>query len=249
MLAKLLRRQAREAQSAEGASAEGLSPALLRVIAERRSRDPSVGVKLGGKEVALRAIQSVRSDIRSARAGSGVHVETVLTLLGGLSGFACRASADLAAQGDGLLEQLGEDGRRYYFGRAICEPLLEQPSSVWSLTAGAAQLMGCREFPDVAGILDHVRATAGTTAFGLPRVDEAHQSQRTPIELVRSHWRLLSPIARQVCTGPHEWPILFGVAVQHAMYLSKGIVEPELAIVLVMESAVPMSCIDPVLVP
>jgi len=83
----------------------------------------------------------------------------------------------------------------------------------------------------------------------VPRPAEQHQSLRAPLELVRGHWRALSPIARQVCTGPQEWPILFGVAVQHAMYLSKGIIEPELAIVLVMESAVPMSCIDPVLVP
>jgi hypothetical protein len=249
MLAKLLRRQAPEAEGAEGASAEGLSPALLRTIAERRSRDPSIGVKLGGKEVALRAIQSVRNDIRSAKAGSGVHVETVLALLGGLSGFACRMSADLGAPRESLLEQLGEDGRRYYFGRAICEPLLENPTSVWSLTAGAAQLMGCREYPDVVSILDHARATAGTAAFGAPRMDEAHKPQRTPLELVRSHWRPLSPIARQVCAGPQEWHILFGVAVQHAMYLSKGIIEPDVAVALVMESAVPMSCIDPVLVP
>lgn len=249
MLAKLLRRQAPEAEGAQGASAEGLSPALLRTISERRSRDSSIGVKLGGKEIALRAIQSVRNDIRSPKTDSGVHVETVLALLGGLSGFACRVSADLSEHRESLLEQLGEDGRRYYFGRAISEPLLEQAASVWSLTAGAAQLMGCREFPNVVGILDHVRATAGTVAFGVPRIDEAHRSQRTPLELVRGHWRLLAPIARQVCLGPHEWPILFGVAIQHAMYLSKGIIEPELAIALVMESAVPMSCIDPVLVP
>jgi hypothetical protein len=249
MLAKLLRRQAPGTEGAESAPGEGLSPALLRTIAERRSRDPSIGVKLGGKEVALRAIQSVRNDIRSANAGSGVHVETVLVLLGGLSGFACRMSAEHGTHSEGLFEQLGEDGRRYYFGRAICEPLLEQATSVWSLTAGAAQLMGCREYPNVVAILEHVRATAGTASFGVPRVAEQHQSLRAPLELVRGQWRALSPIARQVCAGPQEWHILFGVAVQHVMYLSKGIIEPDVAVVLVMESAVPMSCIDPVLVP
>jgi len=41
-----------------------------------------------------------------------------------------------------------------------------------------------------------------------------------------------------------QWPVLLGIAIQQAMYLGKGIIDPGLAVSIVMESAVPMSKVD-----
>jgi len=38
--------------------------------------------------------------------------------------------------------------------------------------------------------------------------------------------------------------IILGIAIQQALYLCKGIIDPSLAVSIVMESAVPMSKID-----
>jgi hypothetical protein len=53
----------------------------------------------------------------------------------------------------------------------------------------------------------------------------------------------LFQIVKQFCPAP-EWPILFGLAIQHAIIDSKNIVAPLLALSIVMESAIPMSKVD-----
>jgi hypothetical protein len=54
-------------------------------------------------------------------------------------------------------------------------------------------------------------------------------------------WPQLFPLAQKFCDKPSDWPILFGVAIQEIIFASKDLIDPDLALRIVMESAVPMS--------
>jgi hypothetical protein len=138
----------------------------------------------------------------------------------------------------------GADGKNYYFGDALNRPLAESQWSIWALCAGAAQHMGCTELPDINDIFRHVSETVGGERFGVPRVAEAHQPNDLPINLVRTIWPNTLPFVAEFCDRPVQWPVLLGIAIQQAMYLGKGIIDPGLAVSIVMESAVPMSKVD-----
>ena len=57
-------------------------------------------------------------------------------------------------------------------------------------------------------------------------------------------WPKLLPVVKQYCEAPSEWPILFGLAIQEPLYMGKGVIEPTLALSIVMESAIPMSKLE-----
>ena len=61
---------------------------------------------------------------------------------------------------------------------------------------------------------------------------------------VRHLWPQLFPVAQRYCEKPDQWPVLFGVAVQEILFASKGLIDPQIALQIVMESAVPMSKIN-----
>jgi hypothetical protein len=46
------------------------------------------------------------------------------------------------------------------------------------------------------------------------------------------------------CPNPVDWPILYSLAIQEAIYAGKEAIEPGLAFRIVMESAIPMSKVD-----
>ncbi len=220
--------------------------ALLRAIAEKRKDDPMIGIKVGSTEVRQRLFRALDND-------EGVHVETALAILGSLGGFACQMSVreGLAkgwrtAEKNAFMAVEATNGKKYYFGDAINEPLAEGPYSIWSFAAGAAQLMKSEELPDIQQIFQHVSSTIGTDDFGLPRYPEGHAPEGgTPASWVRHYWPALMPVAAVFCEKPEEWPILFGAAIQQAILLAEGVLEPFVAVSIVMEAAVPMSKIDP----
>jgi hypothetical protein len=228
----------------ERADADPAMAALHRTVAERKKRDPMAGLKIGGKELTQRLIKSLRDE-------NGVHIETLLTVLGSLAGFSCQmsvreelAQSDKQVKAEPFMVVAGADGKNYYFGDALNRPLAESQWSIWALCAGAAQHMGCTELPDINDIFRHVSETVGGERFGVPRVAEAHQPNDLPINLVRTIWPNTLPFVAEFCDRPVQWPVLLGIAIQQAMYLGKGIIDPGLAVSIVMESAVPMSKVD-----
>jgi hypothetical protein len=228
----------------EGADADPAMAALQRTIAERKKRDPMAGLKIGGKELTQRLIKSLRDE-------NGVHIETLLTILGALAGFSCQmsireelAQSDKRSKAEPFMVVCGADGKNYYFGDALNRPLAESQWSIWALCAGAAQHMGCTELPDINDIFRHVSETVGSERFGVPRVAQAHQANDLPINLIKTIWPKTLPFVAEFCDRPVQWPVLLGIAIQQAMYLGKGIIDPGLAVSIVMESAVPMSKVD-----
>jgi hypothetical protein len=46
------------------------------------------------------------------------------------------------------------------------------------------------------------------------------------------------------CPNPVDWPILYSLAIQEAVYAGKGVIDPVIAFRIVIESAIPMSKVD-----
>lgn len=206
------------------------------------SADPLYAVKKGGKEIASTLFAAMSSD-------KGIHLESLLSALGALAGYACQISVREA-----LVEQQGraekevfivvhskQDGRTYYFGDLLNKPLAESRYSVWSLASGACQKNGLVHLIDLHDIFKHVTDSLGSDTFGIPRTPSAHQAKEMPLNYVQFLWPQLFPLAKKYSATPSDWPILFGVAIQEILYASKELIDPQLALSIVMESAVPMS--------
>jgi hypothetical protein len=217
--------------------------ALVRAIRERSKEDPLVGAKIGAKEVFQRLVDGMKD-------AKGVHIESLLTALGALAGYACQANLRAQALAKGMpatapFQVVGtKDGKHYFFGDPLNNALAGSQYSVWGLAAGAAQHVGAKDFPDLNEVFQHTSSVLGSDQFGIPRVPENHKPARTPLVYLKAFWPALFPTVKLLCPNPVDWPILYGLAIQEALYAGKGAVDPDLALRLVMESAVPMSKVD-----
>jgi hypothetical protein len=137
-----------------------------------------------------------------------------------------------------------KDGGNFFFGDPLNATLVGEAYSIWGLAAGAAKHEGAEELPDLNELFKHVTTTLGNEDFGIPRVPEAHKAGDSPAHYLKTLWPLLLPTVRFFCPNPAEWPVLFGIAIQDAIVAGKEVIDPALALKIVMESAVPMSKVD-----
>jgi hypothetical protein len=218
--------------------------ALRAQIDSRKAADPLIGPKIGAKEINKRLMAGLKNE-------KGIHIESFLTVLGALAGFSCQMSLreELSKRTGMETEKIvwtivnGADGKKYHFGDALNKPLAESQYSVWSLVAGATQKLGATA-PDINEIFKHVAATAGGSTFGMPRIPDNHRPGDLPINYLKVIWPRIFPVAAQFCDTPSEWPILFGLAAQEAIFMAKDVIDPRLAATIVMECAIPMSKVD-----
>lgn len=219
--------------------------AVANAAQDLRREDPLAAARMGAKELFHRVYHMMKDD-------RGVHIESLLAVLGSLGGFACIAALMqmLDETGEtldsvGVLVVEGKDGSRYFFGDAPNHSLLESRLSIWSLTAGMAEHLGASYLPDPSPILRHVAASVGSAEYGIPRWPESHKAGDLPINYVTHLWPALKPLVDQFCARPSEWPILFGLAIQEAMQIGKDALDPVIAATIVIECAAPMAKIDP----
>ncbi len=218
--------------------------ALKETIREKRKSDPLIGPKLGGRALA----ESLIARLRGPR---GVHIETLLCAVGSLAGYSVQASVrELLVKRGGEAEETvfvianGSDGKKYFFGDALNKPLAEDQFSVWSLAAGVATHLGCQQQVDVEEIFKHVAATVGGPEFGIPRIPEGHRPADPPSNWVKHAWPKALATVQDYCESPLEWPVACGIAIQEVMSQAKGVIDPCLALTIIMECAIPMSKVD-----
>jgi hypothetical protein len=210
---------------------------LLAAIAERRAQDPLVGARLGAAEVRRRLLDAMASE-------RGVHVESLLAVSGALAGQACQASlraqarAAGKAETDGLHQLTTEDGGAFLVGEPLAQALFGGRYSPWSLAAGAAEQAGCRALPDPAELHRHGMETLGHDSFGVPRVPSSHLPMPESLELLPAIWPAVMPLVQRLCPDPSEWPILFGLLAQQIITMAKEVLDPCLALRIVMDTAV-----------
>ena len=168
----------------------------------------------------------------------GVQVESLLTCLGALAGYACQFSV---RQTGGTFAVVGtKDGTNYLYGDALNAPLAESPLSVWALISKAVQKLGA-PLPDLAEIFKHVTETVGTSEFGVPRVADEHRSRDLPIVYLQQLWPQALPMAQKFCDKPAQLPVVFGIALHRALEQALGVLDTTLGARIAMESAVAMS--------
>lgn len=217
--------------------------ALLRAIQEQSKTDPLVGAKIGAKEVTQRLMGVMKTE-------KGVHVESVLSALGALAGYACQASLRAQALEKNLPETAAftvvqaKNGKQYFFGDPLNGAVAESQHSVWGLAAGAAQHAGCQNLPDINDVFRHVSQTIGGDQFGIPRIPDGHRPGDTPINYLKGLWPQLLPLTKMLCPKPVDWPIMYSLALQNVIVMAKEVIDPGLALSVAMESAIPMSKVD-----
>lgn len=220
-----------------------ISSVFLKMISDKRNKDPLIGAKLGSKEIFNRLLDVMKDE-------KGVHIQTLLCALGSLAGYSCQASIRSEfVNGKGQKENEVfmivncKDGKQYFFGDRINKRLVEDHYSVWSLVAGAVVNLGVKELIDIHEIFEYVTKTTGSNNFGIPRITDSNRAGDTPYNYVKYLWPKLLPVVKLYCFD-YEWPILFGLAVQECIIFGKDVIDPKVALSIVMESAVPMSKID-----
>lgn len=107
-----------------------------------------------------------------------------------------------------------------------------------------AQHAGAKDFPDLNEVFQHTTSVLGSEQFGIPRIPENHKPADTPLNYLTTLWPKLFPTVKLFCPNPVDWPILFSLAIQEAIYAGKESIDPGLAFRIAMESAIPMSKVD-----
>lgn len=222
---------------------EAIVQGMLRGIEENKKFAPLIGAKIAGKEINQRLISCLKTE-------KGVHIESLLCALGSLAGYSCQSSLRALAIEKGQHENSvfnivkTTDGKQYFFGDALNQVLAESHSSVWTFSAAGAQDAGCKELPDVFDIFKYVSHVVGTKDFGILRLPEEHQPHHSPIEYLKFFWPNLLSVLKQFCQHPSEWPIAFSIEIQNIIFRGKEVIDPCIALKIVMESAIQMSKVD-----
>jgi hypothetical protein len=210
---------------------------LLEAIDRQRVQDPLVGCRIGAEEVSRRLLQAMGSS-------RGVHVESLLAVCGALAGHACQASLRARSRAAGQAETAGlhlvrtAEGGAFLVGEGLCQLLFNDPYSTWGLAAGAASQAGCATLPDPAALWRHGMESLGDEVFGVPVVPSLHQPTAESLASLPDLWPALLPLARRLCPDPAEWPILFGLVAQKAITMGKGVIDPCIALRIVMDTAI-----------
>lgn len=219
--------------------------ALMNAISEKKKNDPFIGVKIGSKELVQRLMQELKNE-------KGVHVESLLAIIGSLAGYSCHAAfrEELISSGKHPEKEVftiigGADGNQYYFSDLPNQPLVEGQASIWGLVAGNTQHSQETDLLDIDAIFSYVSSTVGGKEFGIPRIHDQHKPGELPVNYVKSIWHPILPLIDKFCDRPIERPILLGLAAQRAIEMTKHVIPASTAAQLIMECAIPMSKIGP----
>ncbi len=210
---------------------------LDEAIAARRAQDPLVGARIGAEEISRRLLKAMASD-------RGVHVESLLAVCGALAGQACQAGVRARSRAAGLAELSGlhvvgtADGGSCLVGEGLVQALFNDPYSTWGLAAGAAQQAGCTALPDPTALWRHGMEQLGQGDFGVPQVPDAHQPSPESLQSLPTLWPALLPLAQRFCPDAAEWPILYGLVAQKAITMGREVIDPCLALRIVMDTAI-----------
>lgn len=218
---------------------------IFNAINERKKEDPLVGLKIGSQELLEKLCAALKNE-------KGVHVETLLAILGALGGYSCHQAIheefvqkSKHQEKDVFMIVVDKNGKKYYYGDSVNKLLLENQYSIWSLVAAMSTHLTPEALPDISEIASHVAGTIGEPEFGIPRIPDEHKSGDIPVNYVKNLWENLFPTVNSFCDYPNQRPLLFGLAIQQVMNMGKDVIAPNVAAKIVMECALPMSKIGP----
>ncbi|WP_266171698.1 hypothetical protein [Dyella subtropica] len=214
---------------------------LLQTIASKRAEDPLIGARVAGDAIFRFLLKALKNE-------QGVHIETLLTVLGALAGYACQMGIRKIYESRPteplpFVVATTTSGQTLYFGDVLNRPLVETDYSVWGLCFGQAMQLGA-QLPDMQEMFSHVSATAGSSEFGVPRYPGEGAAADLPVNYLRVFWPHILPVLERWCFEPTEWHVAISIAAQNAIVAAKDAIDPGFAATIVMECAIPMSKMD-----
>lgn len=219
---------------------------------EEQSSDPIEDNAIDVAALNLSAQEIVQALITAMKTESGVHIESLLAMLGSFAGFCCidvtlKKAADMGASPKeaGLMDIECSDGKHYFFGESTNSLLAGSDHSILSLVAGVMNQLGSQDYPDFSDLVKYSAENVGSEDFGVPRVPDNHQPMDRPVNYVRDIWPAIALQLEQRSPDYLGRILILGLAIQHTMRMAKDVIDPALAGKLVMECAVPMSRLNP----
>lgn len=216
--------------------------AMKRTVAEMAKTDPTAPVRLTAEEILTNVLSAGRNE-------RGVHLETVLGVIGSLGGYSCHivarkrlAQMKRSELGSGdYVEAQTKSGTSVYFGNLINGPLCEMGASFWQVLAKNAEHLGAVRLPDVMEVLVHVVKTGGTPEFGVPRMPEGHVVADLPVNFVKYCWPRYVPLLSIYSVHTEQWPQVLGVVASRVLQMAKEMTPPDVCATILIEHAVPAS--------
>lgn len=190
-------------------------------------------IQKGANEIFVRLINSMKS-------GEGyVHPQSLLCCIGSLAGYACQYDVRmLYMKQKGLAEDTvftvmqDKQGRNFFLGDLLNEPLVNEKYSVGSFVGGALKQLNVPMI-DLNDIFRYVSYVAGGEQFGKVRSCPTGETMDSYVKLL---WKPLLQIAQKYA-GEGELHILYGLCIQKAMMTCKDALDPQEMARIVMESA------------
>lgn len=217
------------------------------------------------------AIGNLRHNLLGRLTVSGrVHAETLLTTVGALAGFSAQNAVwqGVIRKGkqvpkNGFLVFTTRSGEKFYYGDLINAYLVPTPGggrlTLWGFMVGAAIEEGVpvSALPDYANMFEFVTKSIGTTEFGSPRVSAEHKPHMNSPELLKLTWAIAREILllpgpagiQEPALSEEHWPIIISIVAGIFLKQGKPVLDPKLAIILAMESAIVASKLDPITIP
>ena len=163
----------------------------------------------------------------------------------------------------GFLSITTVSGEKFFFGDMLNSYLTPQPNlrwfHLWGFVAGAAAAAGIpvNALPPLNDIYAQVAQSIGAAGFGMPHVPAQHRPTVTAVQAIKTAWPFVRqvlnlPLPRQMQSAKDEpllaeehWPIIASIVAGQFLQHVKDVVDPRAAVVLIMESAIAASKIDP----
>lgn len=208
----------------------------------QKKDDPLAGVKIGSKDIYMDLVNHVQVQ------GGQINIHDLIVIMAGLAGYSCQAAAleTVIYKGqrsltDAFRVVVTQSGNRFVFGEAINEYLYGTNHSVWNHVAVMINAVYPEyDIPDMKLMVKNVSQNIGYA-------DVKVVKEYTTFELsdkLAPAWREVIDKAKTYCPNPNEWPVLFSNVLQKGIAMTKGVLEPQVAIGFIMEIATYSSKLD-----
>ena len=197
----------------------------------------------------------------------GVHIESMLTAVGALAGFAAQnaalVSVDEIARRHGKVASGSlaivrpKSGGVFIMGELPNTYLYEDEGDfpLWTFLARASGLRPA-QLPVQRELARQVAETIGEPSFGLLHCPDDHRPSHQPIEFLKLLWSWTEDLLRMPPPSgmPPDaepplkevwWPVIIATVAGQLIEMSKAMLDPALGCALAMEAAIITSKVDP----
>ncbi|ODV40997.1 hypothetical protein AWV79_02450 [Cupriavidus sp. UYMMa02A] len=151
--------------------------------------------------------------------------------------------------GDFLVHVNTKSNESFVYGESINQFLFVCPPDRLSfLSVAAGNLRSDQELPDIRELAAHVMRTVGTEEFGVPRYPAPDEIAELPRMALEKTFQIVAHYFQRDAYPTENWPALLGAIAFRIIDSKKHLLAPARAIRMLLESAVPMSKIDPSMV-